>query len=188
MVCKRRCPSMTMAQFNSRRIHKGNNTAAYMEATYDEEKYKKLRGVSRTRDAMGPEKKRLGDQGREDEEQATQKRTKRDAAKVKKAASKMALASLLKDLKVILDPAILKQKPPKGKDINLQLEWHRGYDDQVPMKSHLKKKASKLKALIAAVNRHNNNGAEVLNFTKEMEAASKDLEEEEEDEEELYQN
>ena len=83
---------------------------------------------------MGLEKKIFSDQGREDEEQATQKRTKRDAAKVKKAASKAALAS---PLKVILDPAILKQKPPKVKDIDLQLEWHRGFDDQVPKKSHL---------------------------------------------------
>ena len=124
--------------------------------------------MSRTRDAMGPEKKRLGDQGREDEEQATQKRTKRDAAKAKKAASKAALTSLLKDLKVILDPAILKQKPPEVKNIDLQLEWPRGFDDPVPKKSHLKNKASKLGALIAAVDRHNNNEAEVEDFTKEM--------------------
>ena len=53
----------------------------------------------------------------------------------------------------------------------------------------MKNKASKLEALIAAVDGHNNNEAEVEDFTKEMEAASKDLEEEEEEEdeeEELY--
>ena len=39
------------------------------------------------------------------------------------------------------------------------------------------------------MDRHNNNEAEVENFTKEMGTASKDLEKEEEDEEEeLYQN
>lgn len=186
-VSMRRAPNMTMAQFNARKMHKTNNTAAYMRAKLDDEKLQDIRKIARTRDSSGLEKKRLAAQAKEDQQQARMKKNRRDANAARKAAAKATLALLLKDLEVILDAEMLRRKPPKAKEIELQLEWHRGFDEEVPKKSHLKNKASKLEALIAAVERHNKCQVEVENFIEEIEAADRELDEEEE-EEELYHN
>ena len=54
-----------------------------------------------------------------------------------------------------LDVEDIKCSPGTNTDLDLQLDWHRHCDDKVPIKSNVTKKADKIKALIEAVECHN---------------------------------
>jgi hypothetical protein len=54
-----------------------------------------------------------------------------------------------------LDVGDIKRSPGTNADLDLQLDWHRRRDNKVPIKANVTKKADKIKALVEAVERHN---------------------------------
>lgn len=49
----------------------------------------------------------------------------------------------------------IRQNPGTNREIDLELDWHRRFDNKIPKKGELTKKELKIQALVDAVNRHN---------------------------------
>jgi len=82
-----------------------------------------------------------------------------------------------------LDVQGIKDSPGTCADLDLQLNWHRLQDSQVPKKKDVKLKTDKIKALVEAVERHNSGERAVIlpadeNTTIQVDVPS-DLDEEE---------
>jgi hypothetical protein len=97
--------------------------------------------------------------GKADQSLGNANKTQRIVKRTKRDAASKALAERLDALVPNLDIDSLKKALITVPVIELQLEWHRKFDSDVPMKSTLSNKALKLEALVAAVKRHNSGKA-----------------------------
>jgi hypothetical protein len=153
-VWKRKAPSMTLLQFNSCKMYKCNNTKEFMVALPSEVN-KFIRKSARILDSSQLEKQNLASQGKADQSLGNANRTQRIEKRTKKDAASKALSKILDALVPNLNINSLKQGPITVPVIELQLEWHRQFDKNIPIKSTLTNKALKLEAPVVAVEHHN---------------------------------
>jgi len=82
------------------------------------------------------------------------------------------------------DAEAIKANPGTIPELDLELNWHRLHDTEVPLKSHISHKPEKVKALLEVVDRHNS-GQNTLPVPMDENTSRKDvpsdLEEEESD-------
>lgn len=148
-----RAPNGSLDQFNGRNLFKKNGTQAFMDQCFDTRHHEYTRGLARAFEGDQREKNRRLEQGGQDTEQAAGNKARRAALKTKKTNAQAALDAQLLLLEVELDPDNIEKLAGGNARLDLQLEWHRRFDDQVPLKSHLSNKAKKKEALRAAVRR-----------------------------------
>jgi hypothetical protein len=114
----------------------------------------------------------LEKQGFADQELGNANKT-RKAERKKRDGVKALLDARLGALKPNLDPDQLAKSPGTVKDIDLQLEWHRWFDPNIPQKSILIRQAKKLDALIDAVHCLNNGEVKIAKAEEMSENSSK---------------
>lgn len=156
-VRKRACPSMSEHQHNARDMGKVNNTLDYMKNKLTAADLAFTLSEGRRLDASKLEHARHEEIVQADEEQVAGKRQK-DAEKANALTEK--LRELLK-LEPFLDPDDPRLNDKLTvKQIDAHLDWHREFYDtgpkdekKIPMKSALKLKDEKLKALVDAATR-----------------------------------
>ena len=153
-VRKRLCPSMSEHQHNAREMGKVNNVLDYMKNELTTADLSFTIAEGRRLDASKLEQARHNEIVMADEEQVGKKRQK-DAEKAEALSEKH--QQLLK-----LEPFLSPEDPRLNdrltvKQIDTHLEWHREFYDtgpkeekKIPMKSVLKLKEEKLKALVDA--------------------------------------
>ncbi|KAH7922726.1 hypothetical protein BV22DRAFT_1016713 [Leucogyrophana mollusca] len=148
-VSLRRAPHMSLAHLNSCFMYKKNKTGAYIKKMGpDGRKY--LRKKARSNDALGREKKRRLVQAAHDKEVARKHREDDARKKVRKDAADAKLGAVVPRL-TLGDIQKLRVS-----DIDLQIRWHRQFDEQVPRAKDLpKSRAAKVVVLMAAVERYN---------------------------------
>ena len=147
----RHAPNMTLEQHNARVMYQKNNTAAFIQKCLTLEDRKYLRKRARDDDASGMAKRRRKIQAEAYQVVADKKRTGdvvRKAAQAEKRARVDAVSPRL-------DVESIRQAPGTNAELDLQLEWHRRRDSDVPKVTAVKLKNLKIEALVAAVERHN---------------------------------
>jgi hypothetical protein len=154
-------------------MYKCNNTKEFMEDLPPEVK-KFIRQSARLLDSSQLEKQNLVNQGKADQNIGTAKKTQRIAKKTKKEAARKALAKRLREMVPNTDIDSSKKAAGTIPVIELQLEWHRAFDSNVPNKSTLSNKVLKLEALISAVE-HLNSGQVVRPTSPIIESPEDDL-------------
>ena len=157
-VTTRHAPNMTLESHNARAMYRKNNTAAFIRMTLSLADRKYLRRKAREIDSSGLAKERR-------EAQAVAYKTtverKRKAATERKAAQDAKRAKI--DAVIArLDVQGIKDSPGTCADLDLQLDWHRLQDSQVPKKKDVKLKTDKIKALVEAIERHNSGERAVI--------------------------
>ncbi|KAI5897896.1 uncharacterized protein SCHCODRAFT_02684172 [Schizophyllum commune H4-8] len=147
----RRKPRMTLLQFNARFIFHRNNTQEFMDRMLTEEDEKYIRKKARQRLAMGLERQRQEEQMEVDEKRAEETRRKemeQERARAEKLARVMSIT-------IVLDPGLVKEKKFTLPMIDEQLDAHRLFDLEVPIKAHTgTKKAQRLEVLLGAIRRY----------------------------------
>jgi len=165
---------MSLAQYNARKMYKKNNTKAYIKDTFTPAEHKFIREEAHKQDGSQSGKSHLHTQGVADQDTGNANKSRREALQKKKQTAKAALDAKLAGFKPQLDVGVLEKSPGTVKAIELQLEWHRKFDKDIPKKSTMKNKAEKLGALIAAVKRLNTGEVKITQVDEEV----NDIEEE----------
>ncbi|KAH9848418.1 hypothetical protein C2E23DRAFT_739684 [Lenzites betulinus] len=158
----KQAPNMSIHQYNARTMYSRNGTATYIHQQRTAATDQFTRKEARRMDSGGLERKRRQELAEEDMHTAAKRRKQRDSRAKKKSARK----AQLKDVKqrLIRDVAALTLEKTNVKMLDEQLDCHREFYDskakaekKIPIKKLLKTKAQKLEALIAAVERYNEN-------------------------------
>jgi len=158
-VISRRCPNLTEEHYNAIIMSKQNGTVEWMESNLTDEHREIIRGKARKIDSLGLEKSRrllLA----EYHVQTVEKARQDDAGKkARKEAIAARLTAQLAGLEIILHPDSISWSSITGKQLDLQLEWHRRIPNHsVPMKSTITKKEEKMEALKNAIIIYNSRG------------------------------
>ena len=153
-VTFRRAPRMSLAQFNARLKYKKNNTKIYMKKFLGKSARQYLRRKARVIDASSAEKKRRLAQAKYDQQLAQRHRVDDERKRKKRDAAAVRLAAVVPRLTEV------ELASMRVSDIDLQLRWHRQFDEKVPRAKEMpKKKEDKLRELRHAVERHNDGSA-----------------------------
>ncbi|KAI0683197.1 hypothetical protein C8T65DRAFT_784880 [Cerioporus squamosus] len=152
----RRAPRETKHQYNARQKGKVNDVAEYSKRKADKETHAFVRKRARILDSSGLEKQQKAVIAAADKAVVQGKRDK-DQEREEKAKEK---TRVLDGLVLLLDVAdiTLRAKEITNAELDQQLDWHRrkeGKSTQIPAKSRIAKKAEKIEALCAAVQRYN---------------------------------
>lgn len=148
-VTCRRAPNLTLDQYNARAMYKKNGTKYYIR-TLDSLDKQYLRKAARLQDSSGREKKRRCEEADADKSAVAKKRCNDVIRKATKDAKTAKIDAVI----LRLDVDDIMASPGTNPQIELQLEALRRSDSKIPLKSHLKNKAERLAALIAAVKRY----------------------------------
>ncbi|KAI0708072.1 hypothetical protein C8T65DRAFT_708596 [Cerioporus squamosus] len=143
-------------QYNARQKGKVNDVAEYSKRKADKETHAFVRKRARILDSSGLEKQQKAVIAAADKAVVQGKRDK-DQEREEKAKEK---TRVLDGLVLLLDVAdiTLRAKEITNAELDQQLDWHRrkeGKSTQIPAKSRIAKKAEKIEALCAAVQRYN---------------------------------
>jgi len=112
-----------------------------------------MRGEARCLDSAGLQRQLRQDHADHNTRKVEQRRTKDR----KRAANKAKAEKKLLETNPICSPAELEGQNLTNDAIELQLQWHRQYNDKIPLKSHLKGKSERLVALKLAVEWYSRN-------------------------------
>ena len=142
---------MTFESHNACAMYHKNDTAAFIRKTLNFADCKYLQQKAREIDGSGQAKKRQEAQALAYKETVQRKQK----AETERKAAQDAKRAKIDTVMARLDVEDIKRSPRTNTDLDLQLDWHRRCDDKVPIKSNVTKKADKIKALIEAVECHN---------------------------------
>lgn len=142
-------PSGTRHQFEARLMHDQNHTKEYMESeNFRDEDHAYCRKVAREVLASLPQVQAQVEQISADEADVKKKREKMEELRRKKYAHAERIAAIVLEL----DKDIVRVCNVKFLDD--QLELHRTWDKDVPIKARVKVRSLKLKALLEAIDRY----------------------------------
>ncbi|KDQ09796.1 hypothetical protein BOTBODRAFT_178707 [Botryobasidium botryosum FD-172 SS1] len=144
-------PRLTTQQFSATKMYRQNNTYSFMKHCFEPEDHQSVMQQARVLDGSGiAEAERAAQAKYYAEVQA--KKQQDDADRQAKADT---MNQKLDGLVLHRNVPDLIVHPPTCAILNLELDWHRrNGDKKVPMKKNLKRKANKVYALAAAVERY----------------------------------
>ncbi|EIN03257.1 hypothetical protein PUNSTDRAFT_139722 [Punctularia strigosozonata HHB-11173 SS5] len=150
-----RSSNITLSMHNSIEMYSKNNTEHYIRTDLSNDDRSWLRKAARTEDASGLAKRQRAEHVEATERQAAAGREKAEQARAKEQEK----SDRLRTIKPILDLEFLQQAQSNERlllcrNIDLQLEFFRQTDPQIPMKKLLRRRAEKLTALVSAVERY----------------------------------
>ncbi|KDQ18614.1 hypothetical protein BOTBODRAFT_103772 [Botryobasidium botryosum FD-172 SS1] len=144
-------PRLTTQQFSATKMYRQNDTYSFMKRCFRPEDHQSVMQQTRVLDGSGiAEAERTAQAKHYAEVQAKKQQDDTD-----RQAKADAMNQKLDGLVLHLNVPDLIVHPPTCAILNLELDWHRrNGDKKVPMKKNLKRKANKVYALAAAVERY----------------------------------
>lgn len=146
-VAMRRYHEISQHQLNARTCYRRNRTSCYIEAILNKQDRAHLRKQACKIDAQTLEKNRRRQQAAYDKGLVEKKRSQDMVKQQKKDAAAAKLAAVIP----VLEVGQLTSAHFTNADLDMQLEWHRQFSNDIPRKKNILTKALKLQALRHAV-------------------------------------